>query len=202
MYCLTEDLDSRTGDEEPLVNAAIDWGRGVVGFLWDGFEPGAIYSVGRARVGYVGKADFTTLLLASDKAFPGIAALADDFLSILLVLAFAAEGKLVLRFAIWDLVDAEPLVGSSQQARKVTFDVFDVIELRREGIIDVDDDDLPVGLFLVQQGHHTKDLDLFDLTGVTNQFSDFTDIKRVVVAFGFGLGVNDIGIFPGLSSRN
>lgn len=64
----------------------------------------------------------------------------------------------------------------------------------------INDNDLPVGLFLIQEGHDAENLDLLDLTSVSNQFTDFANIKWIVVTFGLGLGVNDIGIFPGLKS--
>ena len=96
-----------------------------------------VNTVWRGRVCHIGQADVSSLLLASDQAFPGITALADDFLSILLVLAFTAEGELILRFSIWDLVDTEPFVGSSEKARKMTFDVFDVVQLGSKRVVDL-----------------------------------------------------------------
>lgn len=77
-------------------------------------------------------------------------------------------------------------------------DVFDVIELGREGIEDIDDDDLPVSLALVEQGHDAKDLDLLDLTDVADLLADFADIKRVIVTLGFSLSVQLAGVLPGL----
>lgn len=62
----------------------------------------------------------------------------------------------------------------------------------------IDDDDLPVGLFLIQQSHDTKNFDLLDLTSVANKLTDFADVKRVVVTLGLGLGVDNVGVFPGL----
>lgn len=44
----------------------------------------------------------------------------------LLVLAFTRECKLVLRLSIWYLVDAEPLVGSPQEARKMALDILNI----------------------------------------------------------------------------
>lgn len=62
----------------------------------------------------------------------------------------------------------------------------------------IDDNDLPVGLFLIQKSHDTENFDLLDLTSVANQFTDFANIERIVVTFGLGLGMNDVGVFPGL----
>lgn len=80
----------------------------------------------------------------------------------------------------------------------MAFDILDVIELGSKRVVDVDDDDLPVGLLLVEQGHDAEDLDLLDLAGVADELADLADVERVVVSLGLGLGVDDIGVFPGL----
>jgi hypothetical protein len=118
---------------------------------------------------HIGQVDVTRLLFAGDKSLPSIAALADDLFGVFLVLAFTAESKLVLGLAIWDLVDTEPLIGRSEKARQVALDIFDVVKLGSERIVDlgalksasgkivspretkthINDNDLPVGLFLV-----------------------------------------------------
>lgn len=114
----------------------------------------------------------------------------------LLVLALAREGKLVLWLAVWDLVDTEPLIGGPEKARKVPLNVLNIIELGSQRVVDVNDDDLPVGLLLVEQSHHAEDLDLLHLAGLGDELADLTDVEGVVVAFGFGLGVDDVGVFP------
>lgn len=105
---------------------------------------------------------------------------------------------MVLGLSIRDLVDTEPFVGGSQEAWEVALDILNVVELGGERVVDIDDDDLPVGLFLIEESHDTQDLDLLDLASITNQFTDFADIERIVIALGLGLWVNDIGVFPGL----
>ena len=115
-----------------------------------------------------------------------------------LVLALAGESELVLGLAVRNLVDAEPLVGGAQQAGEVALDVLDIVQLGGERVVDVDDDNLPVGLLLVDQGHDTQNLDLLDLAGVADQLTNLADVERVVVALGLGLGVDDVGVLPGL----
>jgi hypothetical protein len=117
---------------------------------------------------------------------------------LLLVLAFTAEGELVLRLAIWDLVDAEPLVGSTEKAGQVSLNVLDIVQLGCKRVIDIDDNDLPVSLLLIQESHDAEDLDLLDLTSVSDDLADLANVEWVVVAFGLGLGVDDVGVFPGL----
>lgn len=116
------------------------------------------------------------------------------------VLAFSRESKLVLGLSVRDLVDTEPFVRCAKKAGKVTLDILNVVQLRGKRIVDINDNDLPVGLFLVQEGHDTENLDLLDLTGVTNKLTDFAHVQWVVVTLGLGLGVDNIGIFPGLST--
>lgn len=81
----------------------------------------------------------------------------------------------------------------------MALNILNVVELRGKRVVDINDDDLPVGLFLIEQGHHTKNLDLLDLTGVANKLTNLADIERIVVTLGLGLGVDDVGVFPGLS---
>ena len=49
------------------------------------------------------------------------------------------------------LVDAEPLVGSTDEAGEVALNVLNVVQLGSEGVVDIHDDDLPVGLTLVEE---------------------------------------------------
>ena len=80
----------------------------------------------------------------------------------------------------------------------MALDILNVVELGGEGVVHVDDDDLPVGLFLVEQGHDAKNLDLLDLAGVANELTDLADVKRVIVTLSLGLGVDRVGVLPGL----
>ena len=116
----------------------------------------------------------------------------------LLVLALAGEGELVLGLSVGDLVDTEPLVGGTEETREVALNVLNVVELGGQRVVDVNDNDLPVGLLLVEKGHHTEDLDLLDLTGVADELTDLTNVERVVITLGLGLGVDGVGVFPGL----
>jgi hypothetical protein len=72
------------------------------------------------------------------------------------------------------------------------------VELVGQRVVDVDDNDLPVGLLLVNQCHDTEDLDLLDLAGVADQLTNLANVQRVVVTLGLGLGVDGVGVLPGL----
>lgn len=130
-------LDGRTRNEEPFVDTSINRRRRKVLARRNLGELRLVDAVGRVGVCDIGKVDITTLLLASNQTLPSIAAFADNLLGILLVLALAAECELVLRLAIWDLVDTEPFVGSSEEARQMTFNVLDVIQLGSEWVVDL-----------------------------------------------------------------
>ena len=103
-----------------------------------------------------------------------------------------------LGLSIGDFVDSEPLVGSSDQTRKVPLDILDIVQPRSKRVIDIDDKDLPVGLSLIEKSHDTEDLDLLDLTGVTDSLSNLANVERVVVTIGASLGVLDGRVFPSL----
>jgi hypothetical protein len=153
--------------------------------------------------------------LADNKLPPCLVALVDDLDSVLLGLGLSRESKDVLLLvsdpplslriqftylglSIGDFVDSEPLVGSSDQTRQVPLDILNVVEPGGKGVVDIDDQDLPVGLALIEQGHDAEDLDLLDLTGVADGLSDLADIEGVVVTVSASLGVLDVGVLPGL----
>jgi membrane protease YdiL (CAAX protease family) len=72
------------------------------------------------------------------------------------------------------------------------------VELGSKWVVDINDDELPVSLTLIEQSHNTKNLDLLDLTRVSNLFTDFADINWIVVTLGLGLSMNLVRVFPGL----
>lgn len=115
---------------------------------------------------------------------------------LLLVLALAGERELVLWLSVWDFVDSEPLICGSQETWKVALDILDIVELGGQWVVDINDNDLPVGLLLIQEGHDTEDLDLLDLTWVSHQLADLADVQWVVVSLGLGLWVDDIWVLP------
>lgn len=213
-------LHSGARDEEPLVNARVNRSGGLVAASGDveGAGLSAVCRVGNSGVGTVNNGqliaveedgirgtvalqrDFALLGLASDELLPSLGALTDNVHGVLLVLALAAESELVLGLSIGDFVDAEPLVGCTEKTWQVSLDVFNVVELGGQGVVDIDDDDLPVGLTLVKEGHDTEDLDLLDLTGLGDELTNLTDIERVVVTVGLGLWVGNVGVLPGLAS--
>ena len=86
----------------------------------------------------VGQAEIAALLLASNQALPGITAFSNDFLGVLLVLAFSAEGKLVLRLSVWDFIDTEPLIGGPEKTWQMALNVFDVVQFRCKRVVDLE----------------------------------------------------------------
>lgn len=193
-----QDLHGSTGDEEPLVDGAVNRGRGQVLALRNGSDLANVGG-GNGVLGLgSGDGDVTGGDLASDELLPSVGTLLDDIVGVLLVLALAGEGELVLGLAVGDLIDAEPLVGGAQKTGQMTLDVLNVVQLGSQGVVDVDNNDLPVGLLLIDQGHDTQNLDLLDLAGVADQLTDLAHIQRVVVTLGLGLGVDRVGVLPGL----
>jgi len=115
--------------------------------------------------------------VAGNQLLPGLVALVDDLGSVSFVLGLAGEGKLVLGLSIRDFVDSEPLVAGPDQAGEMSLDILNVIELGCKRVVDIDDNDLPVGLALIEKSHDSEDLDLLDLTAVADGLTDLADIK-------------------------
>ncbi len=139
----------------------------------------------------------------------------DNFSCVFLVFCLARESKCVLWLAIGDLVDPTGRVsgllcltrpptnlnhsfvarmrpGRWRSTSSMSF------SLDARGVVDVDDNDFPVGLALVEQGHDSEDLDLFHLSGVTDLLADFADIQGIIVALGFSLDVSLTRVLPRL----
>lgn len=143
----------------------------------------------------------------------------DDLGCVFLVFRFTGKGEGVFGLAIGDLVNPahdevnntvltqctpnspEPLVCGPDQTRQMTFDIFNVVELGSEGVLDIHDDDFPIGLAFIEQRHDAENLDLLDLADVADLFADFANIEGVIVALGLGLGVRLRGILPSLSEQ-
>jgi len=189
-------LSSGSRDEEPLVNAWVNWCWGEVLVLRDRWKLIRGDTAWGLLDGKVGSGDFTGGSLSSDELLPSLSTLTNDIGSVLLVLALAGESELVLWLSVWDFVDSEPLIGSSQKTWQVSLDILNIIELRSQWVVDIDDDNLPVSLLLIKKSHDTKDLDLLDLTRVSDQLTDLADIQWIVVTLGLGLGVDDVGVLP------
>ena len=77
-------------------------------------------------------------------------------------------------------------------------DIFDVIQLGCERILNIDDYDFPVCFSFIEESHDTKDFDLLDLPDVTDLFADLTNIKRIIITLCLCLGMGLSGIFPSL----
>ena len=83
----------------------------------------------------------------------------------------------------------------------MTLNVLNVVQLARERVLNVNNNDLPVGLTLIEESHDTEDLDLLDLADVADLFTDLANIERIVVTLGLGLGVSLSRVFPSLQKR-
>lgn len=185
-------------DEEPLVDGWVDWGWGQLLVGWDVWE--LLWGDAGWGVldGNVGQGDLSWSGLAGDELLPCLGALTDNIHGVLLVLALAGESKLVLWLSVWDLVDAEPLVCGSQETWKVALNILNIVELAGKWVVDINDNDLPVSLLLVEKGHDTEDLDLLDLAWVADKLTNLADIKWIVITLGLGLWVDNVWVLPGL----
>jgi len=185
---------------EPLGDRWVDGCGGQVGGRRDGYV-GRVIPVGIPRgagVGYIADGNFARGGVTVDEAAPGLMGLVDDLHGVLLIFSLTGEGELILGLAVGDLVDPEPLVSCPDEPGQVTLDILDIIQLGSERVVDINDDDLPVGLALIEEGHDTENFDLLDLTSVTDLFADLANVEWIVVTLGLGFGVRVVWILPGL----
>ena len=82
------------------------------------------------------------------------------------------------------------------------FDILYVVQLGREWVVNINHDHFPIGFALVQQGHDAENLDLFNLSDISDLFANFADVERVVVTLGLGLCVSLCWVLPGLPKRS
>jgi hypothetical protein len=80
----------------------------------------------------------------------------------------------------------------------MALDILNIVQLGRERVLDVDDEDLPVGLAFIKEGHDAEDFNLLHLPYITHLFADLADVQRIVVAVGLGLAVLLSRILPSL----
>jgi len=80
----------------------------------------------------------------------------------------------------------------------MTLDILNIVQLGREWVLDVDDEDLPVGLAFIKESHDAEDFNLLNLPYITHLFADLADVQRIVVAVGLGLAVLLSRILPSL----
>ena len=83
----------------------------------------------------------------------------------------------------------------------MTLDILDIVQLGGERVLDVDDEDLPVGLAFIEESHDTEDFNLLNLPYVTHLFSDLANVQRIVVAVGLGLAVLLSRVLPSLPKK-
>ena len=124
--------------------------------------------------------------------------LLDDLLSISTGLGLTIEGEVVLGLASDGLVVTEPDVGFVEEARHLLLDVLNIIDLSGKRIVDINAKDLPVSLSLINKSQGTQNLNLLDLTSLTDGRSNLASIKRIVITLALGVRVDVAGVLPGL----
>jgi len=129
---------------------------------------------------------------------PSFVTLVNDLRCILLVLGFAREGKHVFGLSIGNFIDSEPFIRRTDQPRKMSLHVFDIIQLGGQRIVDIDYKDLPIGLAFIEEGHNAEDFDLLDLAREADLLADLADVQWIIVTLSFGLRVHDLRVLPGL----
>ena len=96
------------------------------------------------------------------------------------------------------LVVAEVLADGLDGSGQVHLDVVDVVEHVRHGVGDVDGDDLPVRLAVVDEAEHAQHLDGADAAHAHLHGADLDAVDRVVVAGVAGVGRGHLRVLPRL----
>uniref|UniRef100_A0A182J5I4 Uncharacterized protein n=1 Tax=Anopheles atroparvus TaxID=41427 RepID=A0A182J5I4_ANOAO len=109
------------------------------------------------------------------------------------ILCLAVERKLVLRLAVRDLVDLEPLDRSLQQTGKHRLDVVNIVHLVGDRIVYADGDNLPVRFTLVDERNGAEDFHLQHLAPLGYPRANLQYIDRIVVALATGIRVENVG---------
>jgi hypothetical protein len=75
-------------------------------------------------------------------------------------------------------------------------DVLDVVQFARPSVVDVNGDDLPIRLAVVDHAQHAENLYLARLADADLPQPDLADVQRVVVATHPRVRVDEVGVFP------
>lgn len=200
-------LSRSRGDEEALVDGSV---YGSSGLARVGRDSDVSSVIGRDKApgtldGGVGDGQVVSVSvggrLTVHELPPSLVALVNNLHRILFALGLARECENVLRLAVGDFVDPEPLVGGTDQPGEVALDVLHIVQSRSERVVHIDNEDFPVGLAFVEERHDTEDLDLLHLADVPDSFTNLAHVERVVVPVGASFGVLDVGVLPCLRER-
>lgn len=147
---------------------------------------GLVDSVGRGGGGGVGNGNVDLSLsvgdLLGDEVLPLSVSLSGNLKSKGAVLRFVVVGEGVGRLSVGDLVVSQEGEGGLEHTRKDLLDIGKIVELGSQGIADVNDQNLPISLSLINHGVSTQNLDLSDLSNlIVDRAGKIANIKRVIV---------------------
>jgi hypothetical protein len=143
--------------------------------------------------------------------------LKDNFSGAFLALGLAREGEIDFWLAIGNLVDARICVRTTKRGRRHETEntpnhslvarikpgrCFSTSSMSFRFHENINHDHFPIDFALLQQGHDAENLDLLNLSDISNPFADFADVERVIVTLGLGLSVSLCWVFPGLPKRS
>jgi hypothetical protein len=78
----------------------------------------------------------------------------------------------------------------------MSFYVLDIIEFRSQWIIHINCNDFPIRFPFIKKCHSSKNLNLFNLSWISYFLTNFTNIKRIIISFGFCFRMSNTRIFP------
>lgn len=128
------------------------------------------------------QAGLVLVAVAVDELLPLLVTVLRDLQREVAALRLVVERELVTRLAVGHLVDAEPLASAGQQAREQTLHVLQIVQFLGQRVVHVHDDQLPVGLALIDERKTTEHFHLDH--GATTLYlrADLARVDRIVVA--------------------
>lgn len=132
----------------------------------------------------------------ADEFLPELVSLSHHILRKRRVLSLAVECELVFRLAVGHFVELEPFHRGSKQSREEFLNIFDILQLISDWVGHVNCQELPVSLALVNQSECSQNLDLHNVSALSNARTDFADVNGIVIALAAGGLIDMIGVFP------
>src|SRR5271156_951432 len=80
----------------------------------------------------------------------------------------------------------------------MSFNVFNVVEFRGKWIVDINSNEFPICFSLIKQCHCSKNLDLLNLSRISNFLTNLTNINGIIITLCLSFRVRHIGILPSL----
>mmetsp|Transcript_8539 Transcript_8539/g.13088 ORF Transcript_8539/g.13088 Transcript_8539/m.13088 type:complete len:212 (+) Transcript_8539:293-928(+) len=140
-----------------------------------------------------------TFLGSRHKLFPGVMALLNNFIGVVLVHESFIQAESVWWFSIGDFVSTVPFTNRVKHTGHFIFNIINIIEEWSPFIFSINCNNLPVTFTFIDHTKNSKHLHGADSTGLDETCSNLDNIYRIIVTPStFSIRVDVGGIFPSL----